>query len=406
MTTIDTPTYRKEIVYDRETRDYEASYDGQLIGYYDNHLAAEVALDDYALHLIESGLDRTATELDGGADQPAPYKLIDGAIGQWSGGMYRFYCYPSSWAISPAARAGHTYEGADAVHARPAEPAAGMLYFCPCLPVVPSPSSASSTAPTCSDPSCGRQAGCRFCGQPTTRPGGWCGCDLTPIVSPDDVATTATPEPLPVEPHDPGAALTAAPHGTCSAHGCTGPATMPSLVEGLWMCAPCAIAGEARMRRAIFWQGPRCTECGEPLEQDGYCAECLPRAQGEKYAAKLHDEPEQFFAEMDELTGLEIGEVMVCLAAFLDESVENVSAFLTACRACLDRGLGQWLWMLYCGPRDRLVALLHGADDARRRAMAVSMDTYLTKRFGRSGGVAAIERDFNFLIKRKAADAS
>jgi hypothetical protein len=47
------------------------------------------------------------------ADVPAPYKLIDGVIGEWKGGMYRFYCYPSSWHISPAARAGHTVsEGA------------------------------------------------------------------------------------------------------------------------------------------------------------------------------------------------------------------------------------------------------------------------------------------------------
>lgn len=42
--------------------------------------------------------------------EPAEYKLIAGTICKWVGGMYRFYCYPSSWEISPAARSGETYE--------------------------------------------------------------------------------------------------------------------------------------------------------------------------------------------------------------------------------------------------------------------------------------------------------
>lgn len=38
------------------------------------------------------------------------YKLFDGGeIGEWKGGMYRFYCYVSSWHISPAALSGRTY---------------------------------------------------------------------------------------------------------------------------------------------------------------------------------------------------------------------------------------------------------------------------------------------------------
>lgn len=60
----------------------------------------------------------------------------------------------------------------------------------------------------------------------------------------------------------------------CSAYGCDKPATMPGLVEGMWMCVACAVAGEARMHRAIFWTGPRCTECGEPLDAPGLCGEC------------------------------------------------------------------------------------------------------------------------------------
>jgi hypothetical protein len=43
--------------------------------------------------------------------EPEPYKVIEGQICRWVGGMYRFYCYPSSWAISPAARSGCILEG-------------------------------------------------------------------------------------------------------------------------------------------------------------------------------------------------------------------------------------------------------------------------------------------------------
>ena len=40
------------------------------------------------------------------------YKLFDdGQIGERKGGVYRFYCYVSSWPISPAARRGYVLEG-------------------------------------------------------------------------------------------------------------------------------------------------------------------------------------------------------------------------------------------------------------------------------------------------------
>lgn len=47
-------------------------------------------------------------ELDGApvAVEPAPYKALDGAVGEWVGGMYRFYCTLVSWPYSPAARSG------------------------------------------------------------------------------------------------------------------------------------------------------------------------------------------------------------------------------------------------------------------------------------------------------------
>ena len=37
---------------------------------------------------------------------PAPYKALDGCVGEWGGGMYRFYCTLVSWPYSPAARSG------------------------------------------------------------------------------------------------------------------------------------------------------------------------------------------------------------------------------------------------------------------------------------------------------------
>lgn len=46
----------KRITYNRESRDYDATFDGQYIGSFTTHQAAKVALDDYALDLIEQGL--------------------------------------------------------------------------------------------------------------------------------------------------------------------------------------------------------------------------------------------------------------------------------------------------------------------------------------------------------------
>jgi hypothetical protein len=47
-----TTTFEKTIRYDRETRDYRAELDGQLIGFYPNYHAAEVALDQVAYDLL------------------------------------------------------------------------------------------------------------------------------------------------------------------------------------------------------------------------------------------------------------------------------------------------------------------------------------------------------------------
>lgn len=66
MTTTD--TFQKEIRYDRETRDFCATLDGNCIGYFASRHEAEVALDQVAYDLLVAGQTRTATELDGGSD--------------------------------------------------------------------------------------------------------------------------------------------------------------------------------------------------------------------------------------------------------------------------------------------------------------------------------------------------
>lgn len=42
----------KEIVYDRITRDYLATLDGEVVGYYSSYHAAEVALDALVYELL------------------------------------------------------------------------------------------------------------------------------------------------------------------------------------------------------------------------------------------------------------------------------------------------------------------------------------------------------------------
>jgi hypothetical protein len=62
------PTFEKSIQYDRTTKDYAAYLDGQLIGLYSSHHAAEVALDQVSYERLTHGDCATATELDGGTE--------------------------------------------------------------------------------------------------------------------------------------------------------------------------------------------------------------------------------------------------------------------------------------------------------------------------------------------------
>lgn len=65
--------YRKEIQYDRETRDYAMYLDGLLVGFARTHHEAEVTLNQTVFEMMNHGNFAPATELDGG--QPEAYTL-------------------------------------------------------------------------------------------------------------------------------------------------------------------------------------------------------------------------------------------------------------------------------------------------------------------------------------------
>lgn len=49
-------TAAKSIAYNRESRDFDATFDGNYIGSFPNYSAAEDALNDHVLRLLEDGL--------------------------------------------------------------------------------------------------------------------------------------------------------------------------------------------------------------------------------------------------------------------------------------------------------------------------------------------------------------
>jgi hypothetical protein len=48
-------SFTKEISYDRETRDFRATLDGNYIGHFDSYYEAEVALDQVAYDMLMDG---------------------------------------------------------------------------------------------------------------------------------------------------------------------------------------------------------------------------------------------------------------------------------------------------------------------------------------------------------------
>lgn len=60
-----TLTDSKVITFNRDTKDFDATFDGQYIGSFPNYHAAECALNDHAMRLIEDGLvDRPLATLE------------------------------------------------------------------------------------------------------------------------------------------------------------------------------------------------------------------------------------------------------------------------------------------------------------------------------------------------------
>jgi hypothetical protein len=67
--------FEKSITYDHG--DYKATLDGQLIGFFPNYHAAEMALDETAHDWLTHGYDRPASDLDEPAPDDAPGKDCD-----------------------------------------------------------------------------------------------------------------------------------------------------------------------------------------------------------------------------------------------------------------------------------------------------------------------------------------
>lgn len=63
-----TTAFEKTIAYDRESRDFRATLNGELIGYFPTYSAAEAALDQVAYDILMDCQCATAAELDGGSD--------------------------------------------------------------------------------------------------------------------------------------------------------------------------------------------------------------------------------------------------------------------------------------------------------------------------------------------------
>lgn len=60
MTTTNTGLYKKEIVWDRETRDYAMYLDNELVGFTRTYHEAEVTLDQLVFELISGEYFRQA----------------------------------------------------------------------------------------------------------------------------------------------------------------------------------------------------------------------------------------------------------------------------------------------------------------------------------------------------------
>lgn len=76
-------SFTKEIAYDRETRDFRATLDGNYIGHFDSYYEAEVALDQVAYDMLMDGqcdAECTACNTHGGTlrdgEKPQPHTYL------------------------------------------------------------------------------------------------------------------------------------------------------------------------------------------------------------------------------------------------------------------------------------------------------------------------------------------
>lgn len=106
----------KRITYNRTTKDYDATFDGRYIGSFANHHQAEVALNDYALDLIEQGLvddmqvlarPAEAVELLHSDDPPNDGQEPGGSGG--GGGTCRMNVLGTRWTVCGADSDGPCY---------------------------------------------------------------------------------------------------------------------------------------------------------------------------------------------------------------------------------------------------------------------------------------------------------
>ena len=79
MTTATTTT-DKSIRYDRASRDWAAYLNGEYIGSFSTHAAAEAALDQVAYDQLADGVALTAAELDGGSDAGTMAEEVAAAV--------------------------------------------------------------------------------------------------------------------------------------------------------------------------------------------------------------------------------------------------------------------------------------------------------------------------------------
>ena len=75
-----TATFTKTIRFNRETRDFDATLDGNFIGSFSSHSAAEAALDQAAYDILMDCQCVTAEALDGGSEADAMAEEVAVAV--------------------------------------------------------------------------------------------------------------------------------------------------------------------------------------------------------------------------------------------------------------------------------------------------------------------------------------